>query len=289
MIRSGHPRPHRSIAVTQHVKTNALSEQQWQQYQRDGYLKLGKIISDDDLRALQQRIDDIMLGKAQIAYDKMLMQLDSDSGKYEEAGPQTKGHKGATLNYRKIQELEFDPLFLAFMQRPLFRDICERVHGRGVDIACFRAMFFNKPSNKGTVLPWHQDRWSSLDRDPLITIWAALDPATSANGCVRIIPGSHRTLINPSHPSGFLTPELAAVHCPEDKAIDLALEPGEVALLHNWLCHSSGVNRTETSRRAFSICYMEAATIDRGGHKYPVIFGQNALTPDTVNAALAAR
>ena len=32
-----------------------------------------------------------------------------------------------------------------------------------------RAMFMNKPANKGTFLPWHQDRWTALDRDPQIT------------------------------------------------------------------------------------------------------------------------
>ena len=182
--------------------TTAISPQQWAQYDRDGFLKLGKLLADADLRALQQRINDIMLGTAPVDYDRMLMQLDSDTGKYEDAGKQTRGHKGATLNYRKIQELEFDPLFLGFMQRPLFRDICARVYGADTPIAAFRAMFMNKPARKGTFLPWHQDRWTDLDRDPQITVWTALDPATISNGCVQVIPGSHKLgLINPSHGS----------------------------------------------------------------------------------------
>jgi phytanoyl-CoA hydroxylase len=262
----------------------SITPAQWAQYERDGFIHVGKLLSDADLAALQQRIDDIMLGKAKVDYERMLMQLDSESGKYEDAGPQTQGHKGATKNYRKIQQLEFDPLFLAYMQRPLFRDICEHVYGKGVPIGSFRAMFFNKPSHRGTQLPWHQDRWTDMDRDPLITIWTALDPATVANGCLQLIPGSHKRLINPSHSSGFLTPEQAAAECPDSKAVFLELKPGEVALLHNWTCHRSDVNRTDISRRAFSACYIDSRTVCKSGVTYPVLFGEGALRAEELQA-----
>lgn len=260
--------------------TSEITPQQWQQYERDGYLKLGKLLSEADLAALCDRIDQIMLGKAPARYDRLLMQLDSESGKYEDAGQQSRGHKGATLNYRKIQDLEFDPLFLAFMQRPIFRAICAHVYGEQTPITAFRAMFMNKPAHKGTFLPWHQDRWTSLDRDPRVTIWTALDPATIENGCVQLVPGSHHTLINPDHASGFLTPEMTEQHVPKDKIVHLELEPGEVALLHNWTLHGSDVNRSDISRRAFSVCYMDAATRPaRGGEsRFTRIFGEGALT-----------
>ena len=255
-----------------------LGESQWQQYERDGYLRLGKLLQKDELAALQRRIDDIMLGKADVTYDSMLMQLDSDSGRYEDAGGQTKGFKGATLGYRKIQDLEFDPFFLRFMQWPIFREICARVYGAETPIACFRAMFMNKPAKRGTFLPWHQDRWSYLDRDPLVTVWAALDPATIENGCVQIIPGSHKLgVINPAHGSGFLTEDQAREHCSRDKVEYLELEAGEVALLHNWLLHSSDVNKTDIPRRAFSVCYLDSRTRSKNGHTYSIVFGEGSL------------
>jgi ectoine hydroxylase-related dioxygenase (phytanoyl-CoA dioxygenase family) len=250
-----------------------MTDQQWQQYERDGYLKLGRLLSDADLAAMQRRIDDIMLGRARLDYSRLLMQLDSDSGKYEDAGPQTRGFKSATLNYRKIQDLEADDLFLAYLQRPIFRDICARTYGADVPVASYRAMFMNKPARKGTFLPWHQDRWVSLDRDPVVTLWTALDPATVANGCVQVIPGSHKLgLVNPSHPSGFLTPELAAKYCPTAKVVYLELAAGEVALLHNWLLHASDVNQSDISRRAFSVCYMDARTVSKNNEQFPVVF-----------------
>ena len=76
---------------------------------------------------------------------------------------------------------------------------------------------------------------------------------------------------------------------------DRELAAGEVALLHNWLLHSSGVNTTDKPRRGFSACYMVAGTRDsRPPHlrdsvveqvRYPPIFGDDALDP----AQLAGR
>jgi hypothetical protein len=263
----------------------SITETDWKFYEENGYLRLGRTLDDGELEALRRRIDDIMLGVANVSYDNLLMQLDSDTGKYDDAGVQSRGHKGKTLGYRKIQDLEFDGLFLSYMQKPIFRELCQKILGPTTDVAAFRAMFMNKPSRKGTFLPWHQDRWVSLDIDPLITTWTALDPATVANGCVQVIPGSHKLgLVNPAHDAGFLTREQAAQICTPDKIVYLELQPGECVLLHNWLLHASDVNKTDISRRAFSVCYMDARTQSRHGEKFSTIFGDGALDPATVAA-----
>ena len=252
---------------------NHLTDEQWAQYEDKGYLRLGKVLSDEDLKALQTRIDDIMLGTADLDYSKVLMQLDSKDGQYENAGEQSFGHKGARLDYRKIQELEADPLFWEFMNRPVFREICERQYGGEMPISAFRAMFMNKPANQGTLLPWHQDRWRDLDRDPLVTLWTALDPATQENGCVQIIESSHKMgLLNPDHPSGYVTPAQAQELVEKNPVVPLELAAGEAVLLHNWLLHASDKNHSAQSRRAFSVCYMDGDTVSRGGLKFPRVF-----------------
>ena len=250
-----------------------ISDAQWQQFEQDGFLPLGKVLSDPDLSALQTRIDDIMLGRAAVDTNRLLMQLDSSDGQYQNAPAQTMGHKTASLDYRKIQNLEYDDLFRRFLEQPIFRDICAHIYGPGVPIAAFRAMFMNKPARKGTLLPWHQDRWNYLDRDPQITVWTALDPATIDNGCVQVIRGSHRLgLLNPEHTSGFVSAENIEKHAPDDRAEYLELAPGEAVLLHNWLLHRSDTNATDISRRAFSVCYMDARTAASNGQTYTSIF-----------------
>ena len=254
-----------------------ITDEQWEHFWEHGYVRIGQVGTDAEFAGLQQRMDDIMLGKAPIDYDEIMMQLDREPGK-NSPGPQSKGHKGPTLLYRKIQNLELDPYFLEYLQKPIFQEVCAKIYGDDTPVACFRAMFMNKPAYEGTQLTWHQDRWTDLDRDPQITIYTALDPATLANGCVHIIPQSHKRLINPSNGSGFLTQEhiddIVANATPEP----MELKAGEVVLLHNWMLHSSGTNDTDIPRRAFSVCYMHGETKSNRGHNFARVFGDGAIS-----------
>jgi phytanoyl-CoA hydroxylase len=237
-----------------------FSPEDWALFDEQGYLRIGRVADESMLAAMCDRIDDIMLGRAGVDYRRMVMQLDSPDGDYETAGKQSHGFKGATLGYRKIEQLESDPVFREYMTLPVFEAVARRIYG-SIAIAAFRAMFMNKPAGKGTWLPLHQDHWRALDRDPLITIYTALDAATPENGCVELIPGTHHTLLNPHHPNGFLTPAMAATFDRDPRRIPLVLEAGEVVLMHNWTIHGSGLNRTNQPRRAFSVCLMDAATM----------------------------
>jgi hypothetical protein len=226
----------------------------------------------DDLRQLQDRIDAIMLGEADVDYGGLMMQLDSPRGDPGDLGEQTVGFKGPSLGYRKIEGLELDGVFRRWVQHPVSASICRSVYGDGVPVAIFRAMFMNKPAEAGTRLTWHQDRWAWLDRDPLVTLYMALDAATEDNGCVRLISGSHLSLVNPWDDSGFLEESHYRRHCPPEQEVALELEAGEVVLMHNWLIHRSGVNHSEAARRAFSVCYMDARTVDFLGADHPIVF-----------------
>lgn len=57
------------------------------------------------------------------------------------------------------------------------------------------------------------------------------------------------------------------------------MEVGEsVTLFDNFTLHASDVNRSDRPRRAFSVCYMDAATGIRTGTSHPQVFGPEALT-----------
>lgn len=245
----------------------ALGDADWSRFEGAGLVRLGRLDAAS-LNLLRTGLDDIMLGRADAPYDRLLMQLDSSSGNYGDLGRQTKGFKGATLNYRKIQDLELVSMFRGYLEHPPFRTVCRHVYG-DIPIACFRAMAMIKPAGAGTKLPWHQDRWRALDRDPLVTIWTSLDDANGKSGGLEVIPGSHRLgVVNPTHPSAFLDDQQQA-QCDRDTGrTALDIPTGEVWLLHNWLLHRSGVNETDKPRRAFSVCYMDARTVDRNGHQY---------------------
>lgn len=250
-----------------------FGEAQQAQFMEQGYLRLGKVLPPDELGALQMRINAIMLGE--LPYKKMLFQLDGQSEEYGQLEPNTYGNKSPSLAYRRITGLEQDPLFLAYMQYPIFREITQ--HFIGDNVSVFRAMFMNKPANQGTVLPWHQDigeGWG-LDQNPIVTVWTALDDAVPENGCMEVVPGSNNLgILNPGH---YVSEEDQEKHASEDKVTHLQAEAGEAILLHNWLMHRSGINKTGSPRRALSVAYMDSSTRKmRTGQTFPVVFGENA-------------
>ncbi|GDY14742.1 hypothetical protein LBMAG53_36200 [Planctomycetota bacterium] len=253
-----------------------LTAAQLDEFAQRGFIRLGRIVTTEQLTGLQKRIDQIMLGE--VRNDELMMQLDSESGKYEEMPGQTKGFKGPTLAYRKIEGLEIDPVFLAYMQQPLIRAMCQRLVGPHISV--YRTMFMNKPANRGTLLPWHQDggtNWN-LTIDPILTLWLAIDPATIANGCVQVIPGSHKLGLL-SERGHTISAEHERLHCPAERVEYLELAPGEAVLLHNFLLHRSDRNATAQSRRALSLCLMDAATRQRNAQDktFPILFGPGAM------------
>jgi phytanoyl-CoA hydroxylase len=225
-------------------------------YAEEGFARLGPVLSDAGAAALRARADEIMLGR--VVYPGLFFQHDAATGRYDdlEFG---KGWQGPSLAYRKIEKLEKDPLFEAWIKNPLFARVARAVVGDAVSI--YRAVLFTKPASGGTPLPWHQDggRFWGLDRDPVLQIWTALDDAPAAAGCVEALPRSHHEGL--ATPLGGVVPEaLVRARDAGAHAVPLPARAGEAWLLHNHLWHRSGVNRTGAPRRALTICYMSAET-----------------------------
>jgi polysaccharide pyruvyl transferase WcaK-like protein len=259
-------------------ESTVLTEQQWSDYARDGFLHLGKVLEPEELDALRKRADDLALGN--LKNPDVQMQLDT-GGVYEELPGAVSRFDRGTILYRKIQGLETDELFSRLVKSLLFQEINAHEYGAHAAISIFRAMIMNKPAGQGTILPWHQDGggvWA-LDRDPLVTLWVALDPATRANGCVEVIPGSHRLGLLSTFGSTVQEEDVER-HCPPESVHPLEVEAGHAVLLHNWLIHRSGVNPTPAPRRAFTTCYMDGRTLSiLTGNRFPIVFGSLPAEP----------
>ena len=221
-----------------------------------GYARLGRVLSAEGVAQLGSRLDDLMLGR--LKYEGMFFQRDSGTGRYEDLA-YGRGWQGATLAYRKLEKLELDPLFRAWIENPLFERIARaRIEGA---ISLYRAVVFTKAVTGGTALPWHQDGgvfWG-VDQAPTLQIWTALDDAPVESGCVEVIPGSHhRGLATPE--GGTIPDRLVEEDVREKRVLPLPAKAGEAILIHNRVWHRSGVNTTGVRRSALSVCYMSAAT-----------------------------
>ena len=157
-------------------------------FREHGWARLGSVASPATLARLRARADDIMMGR--VTHEGLFFQRDSQTGRYEEL-VFGRGWEGPSLEYRKIEKLEVDPYFRAWLENEVFERVARGVLGDAV--ALYRATLFTKSARGGTVLPWHQDGGSfwGLDRDPELQIWTALDDAPPESGCVEVVDASH--------------------------------------------------------------------------------------------------
>jgi phytanoyl-CoA hydroxylase len=226
-------------------------------YREHGWARLGPVASPETLAALRERADDVMLGR--VTYPGLFFQIDAATGSYDDL-TYGKGFEGPSLDYRKVEKLEQDPLFRAWLENPLFERIARACIPEPT-IALYRAVLFAKGARGGSELPWHQDAgvfWG-LDRDPPLQVWTALDDTPEGAGCVDVLPGSHlRGLATPL--GGVVPDNLVKEHRAEESLVRLPARAGEALLLHNYLWHRSQRNATGRPRRAFTVCYMGGTT-----------------------------
>lgn len=259
-----------------------LTDTEREEFARDGVLHLGRVLDAAQLDALTARADALADGR--VVNPAIRFQLDT-GGDYDELGGIVERLDGDADRYRKIQGLERDDVFGPLVCHPRFVAVCASIYGPHVPISVFRAMVMNKPAHQGTVLPWHQDGGAvwELDRDPLVTVWVALDAATPGNGCLEIVRGSHRLGLLSWYGSTVADDEVAR-HCAPEAVEALPVDAGCAVLLHNWLLHRSGVNPTATPRRAFTCCYLDARTRNNlTGDLFPLVWG---TLPETTPAYL---
>lgn len=235
-------------------------------YAEHGWARVGRVATEETLQALRERADAIMLGK--VSYPGLFFQIDADTGRYDDL-TYGKGYEGPSLNYRKIEKLEMDPLYRAWLENPLFGRVARAVLGDH-GIAIYRAVLFAKGAQGGSALPWHQDAgvfWG-LDRDPCLQIWTALDDVPVESGAVEVVDRSHaRGLATPL--GGVVPDNILEQHAAESAAMAIPARAGEVLLIHNYLWHRSGRNQTGKPRRAFTVCYLDARTRCRRTRRAP--------------------
>jgi len=155
------------------------------------------------------------------------------------------------------------PLLTSFIADDRFGDVVEKLIGPNVK--GIASQFFIKhagmPGNA-----WHQDETFVPTRDrSLCTAWVALDEATTENGCLRFIPGSHKAgILWPMRPHNSRELDRAeeAYGFPGlDRAVAIELSPGSCVFFNGYLLHSSTTNkRRHGFRRALLYQYTSAET-----------------------------
>ena len=161
--------------------------------------------------------------------------------------------------------LIYDKGFLNFARNDAILDMVEQLIGP--NIALWNQSFFAKPPQVGTRTPWHQDGQYWPMR-PLATcsVWIAIDDATTENGCLRFLPGTHRSRDLSEHhfndASDLALPlELDSSTIEESRAVDIELLAGQISLHDVFLIHGSESNQSSKPRRAMTLRFMPTTSV----------------------------
>jgi phytanoyl-CoA hydroxylase len=155
---------------------------------------------------------------------------------------------------------------MGYARHPALLDCLESL--LGPEILFVNSMVITKPPGVDGRHPLHQDLlyFGFRPGDAVVGTWTALEPVTRQNGCLAVLPGSHRgELLEHDVPDweyvnfGFLG--VKGVGAAADR-VHVEMDAGDTLLFHSLLLHGSGQNRTDGFRRAISVHYARTGAHD---------------------------
>lgn len=216
------------------------------QFDRDGYFLVEDLVSPADCDRLAQRLYEYAGGDREPAEGIRLQREPAveRSGKFREDG----------ADIRKISGLFADDLFHDLISS-------EAVSGRlhelvGAPLRLFRADALMKPAQVGSEKGVHQDApYWPISPMSMWSCWIPFDDATIDNGCLMVVPGSHRDGPRPHEHAGddFVIP---SEHYDIDAMVAVPMKRGTGLFFHSLLLHGSAANISGEPRRAVTMSYM---------------------------------
>ena len=149
----------------------------------------------------------------------------------------------------------------ALSTHPRVLDCMEQLIGPNILLKSTR--LFYKFGQSASFVGWHQDGITERVQEAFVpAIWLGLTDATAENGCLRVVPRSHRLGLVPHadrpNPNNLTTQGLTA-QFEIDSPHDIVMREGEMSLHHPLILHASNPNQSEESRIGFSATYSTPA------------------------------
>jgi ectoine hydroxylase-related dioxygenase (phytanoyl-CoA dioxygenase family) len=127
---------------------------------------------------------------------------------------------------------------------------------------------------------WHQDgSYWPLKPMEVVTLWLAVDDASPENGCMRVVPGTHKMELQEmktrTDVANVLNSQIDPKLVDESKAVDVILNAGDVSIHHPNIIHGSEANLSAKWRRGLTIRYIPTSTritAVKPGEKWPSAF-----------------
>ncbi len=214
------------------MTTASVTERWAEQWRRDGFLPVIDVLTPEEARQCRQ------------AFDGLEREVGRD-----------------TAEVRILdRHLDVEPVW-RLATHPRVLDAVEAV--LGPDVMLLASNFFCKyPADERgeRFVAWHQDvTYWGLEPPRAITAWIAIDDADVENGCMSVIPGSHRLGLlehSKSDRAGNLlsiNQEVPDALFDERRAVSMPLRAGQASLHDGMLLHGSHPNRSSRRRCGLAV------------------------------------
>lgn len=222
-------------------------------FKENGYWLAGKVLSDEFLARLHRAMDDVYAGRFETGKPPY-------AGGWRDSGNPTEIRKTDNAHWANntLRELVMHETIGAMAGRlmgtpqvRLWHDQLLYKPGQGPQAA-------SRAGNVG----WHQDHgyWRCTVPD-LVTAWVAFDDVTLDNGCMQVVPGSHKWGLLPH--SDFFNTDLDGMRTKLEAHVGHSIETqpcslkaGAVSFHHCLTIHGSGPNSTRRPRRSLVLHVM---------------------------------
>ena len=160
--------------------------------------------------------------------------------------------EGINRNYVHL----ISPIFNKVCLNKNILDAVESIIGKNI-LICGTTLFIKNPNEKEFV-SFHQDaRYIGLEPHNWVTVWLAVTDSSENNGCMRMLPGSHKKNLK-THEQKFdennlLTRGQTIKDVPANKTEPIILKAGQMSLHHPLVVHGSGLNKSSDRRIGFVI------------------------------------
>jgi ectoine hydroxylase-related dioxygenase (phytanoyl-CoA dioxygenase family) len=159
-----------------------------------------------------------------------------------------------------------------------------QIVGKDIEFLSFKAVF--KDSTTNFPSPWHQD-WHYWKGTTKISIWIALDDADESNGCLKLVPESHKDVVHMNRVQdgmGFIH-RISSDERMKDYPIAVApLSTGDAIFFHDLTIHASCPNINGEDRWAAIATYRDASLKDES----PIWSSSIVLSGESVNSPLSS-
>jgi phytanoyl-CoA hydroxylase len=249
--------------------TETLEAGERSAFDRDGFV-IARGLADAGLR---QRMLDVSWS----GIHQRIEPIEYEADLHYPGAPQSRAAKGGMTPRRLKQAHGRDAVFTEWLQHPLVVGRLKALLGSPLycPLAHHNCVMTKQPQFSSET-GWHQDIrfWSFTERN-LVNVWLALGEERPENGCLRVIPGTHRITFSPERLDEdlFLRTDLPENQELIASAVDVELSAGDVLFFHCRTFHAAGANRAEETKLSVVFTY-------RGEGNPPLPGSRSASLPE---------